>query len=98
MRVQLEEKHEREVELLRSSMALAHREELLQVRTDLADRYFNEIQELKNKHSLELEQLKARLSESHVKGEQESGEQIYSIASIHYRGLSYWIPYCQALV
>lgn len=73
MRVHLEEKQEQELELLRNSMALAHREELLQVRTDLADRYFSEIQELKNKHSLELEQLKARLSESHVKGEQEKG-------------------------
>ncbi|XP_041937338.1 pericentrin isoform X2 [Alosa sapidissima] len=67
MRVQLEEKYERELELLRSSMALAHREELLQVRTDITDRYFSEIQELKNKHALELEQLRARLSESHVK-------------------------------
>ncbi|KAM6973041.1 pericentrin [Aplochiton taeniatus] len=67
LRLQLEERHTQEMANLRSSMALTYREELLQMRTDLTDRYYHDLQELKNRHALELEQLRARLSDSHVR-------------------------------
>ncbi|XP_064419566.1 pericentrin isoform X2 [Latimeria chalumnae] len=67
LRLQLEEKHRQELETLSSSLSFQHRESLLQMKLDLSDRYFSEIQEMKNKHSLELEQLRAKLSEQHIK-------------------------------
>ena len=38
------------------------------MRSDLTDHYFEELQEKKTRHALELEQLKAKLSESHLRG------------------------------
>uniref|UniRef100_A0A3Q3AKB8 Pericentrin n=1 Tax=Kryptolebias marmoratus TaxID=37003 RepID=A0A3Q3AKB8_KRYMA len=42
-----------------------------QVRSDLTDRYYKELQEMKTRHALELEQLRAKLSSSHLKGKYE---------------------------
>ncbi|KAJ8410097.1 hypothetical protein AAFF_G00211380 [Aldrovandia affinis] len=67
LRVQLEERHKQDLEHLRASMALMYREQVLQVKIDITDRYFSQIQDLKTKHSLELEQQRAKLSDSHVK-------------------------------
>uniref|UniRef100_A0A8C4SR13 Pericentrin n=1 Tax=Erpetoichthys calabaricus TaxID=27687 RepID=A0A8C4SR13_ERPCA len=67
LRLKLEEKHLNELEAQRSTLTLKFKEDLLNMKTDLSDRYFAEIQELKTKHSLELEQLRARLSDSHIK-------------------------------
>ncbi|KAM4625822.1 pericentrin [Polymixia lowei] len=67
MRLLLEEKHATELNNLQSSMTLSFKEELIQVRSDLTDRYYEDLQELKTRHALEQEQLKARLSDSHVR-------------------------------
>ncbi|XP_055764487.1 A-kinase anchor protein 9-like isoform X2 [Salvelinus fontinalis] len=67
LRIQLEERHTQELSNLQSSMALSYREELLQVRSDLTDRYYGDLQELKTRHALEMEQLRAKLSDSHVR-------------------------------
>lgn len=41
---------------------------VLQVRSDLTDYYYEELQEEKTRHALELEQLRAKLSEHHLQG------------------------------
>lgn len=69
LRLQLEEKHKQDLEQLRCSMALSYREELLQARSELTDRYYSDMEQLKTKHALEIEQLRAKLSDSHLKGE-----------------------------
>ncbi|KAJ8352322.1 hypothetical protein SKAU_G00237980 [Synaphobranchus kaupii] len=66
LRVELEGRHRQELEHLRASLSLAYREELLQVKVDLTDHYFSQIQDLKTRHSLDLEQQRAKLSSSHV--------------------------------
>uniref|UniRef100_A0A3B3YRD9 Pericentrin/AKAP-450 centrosomal targeting domain-containing protein n=1 Tax=Poecilia mexicana TaxID=48701 RepID=A0A3B3YRD9_9TELE len=68
LRVELEEKHAMDLSRLESSLALSYKEELRQVRSDLTDRYYEELQEMKTRHALELEQLRAKLSESHLQG------------------------------
>uniref|UniRef100_A0A3B4ULN8 Pericentrin n=1 Tax=Seriola dumerili TaxID=41447 RepID=A0A3B4ULN8_SERDU len=68
LRLQLEEKHSVELANLRSSLALSFKEEVMQVRSDLTDHYYEELQEMKTRHALELEQLKAKLSDSHLRG------------------------------
>lgn len=68
LRLQLEERHQQELEQLRSSMALTYKEELLQARTELTDRYYKDIDQLNTKHAHELEQLRAKLSDNHIKG------------------------------
>ena len=40
----------------------------MKMKMDLSDKYIAEIEEIKRKHCLELEQLRARLSEEHIKG------------------------------
>lgn len=50
-------------------MALSYREELLQARSELTDRYYSDMEQLKTRHALEIEQLRAKLSDSHLKGE-----------------------------
>lgn len=40
----------------------------MKMKMDLSDKYITEIEEMKRKHCLELEQLRARLSEEHIKG------------------------------
>ncbi|KAF7667502.1 hypothetical protein LDENG_00056390 [Lucifuga dentata] len=65
--LQLEEKHTMELANLHSSMSLSFKEELLQVHSDLTDHYYEELQEMKSRHALELEQLRARLSENHLR-------------------------------
>ncbi len=68
IRLQLEERHQQELEQLRSNMALTYKEELLQARTELTDRYYKDIDQLNTKHAHELEQLRAKLSDNHIKG------------------------------
>ncbi|XP_026874492.2 LOW QUALITY PROTEIN: pericentrin [Electrophorus electricus] len=67
LRLQLEEKRRQDLEQLRCDMALSYKEELLQARTDLTDGYYSDIEQLNTKHALELEQLRAKLSDSHLK-------------------------------
>lgn len=38
------------------------------MRSDLTDHYYEELQEMKARHALELEQIKAKLSDSHLRG------------------------------
>ncbi|XP_075009967.1 pericentrin isoform X2 [Calonectris borealis] len=67
LEVQLKEQHRRELDSLRSSLALQYTEDLMKMKMDLSDKYITEIEEMKRKHCLELEQLRARLSEEHIK-------------------------------
>ncbi|KAH1164837.1 hypothetical protein KIL84_006146 [Mauremys mutica] len=67
LRLQLEEKHRHELDSLRSSLALQYKEDQMKMKMDLSDRYISEIEELKKKHCLDLEQLRAKLSEEHIK-------------------------------
>nr|XP_014424104.1 pericentrin isoform X6 [Pelodiscus sinensis] len=67
LRLQLEEKHRCEIDSLRSSLALQYKEDLMKMKMDLSDRYISEIEELKKKHCLDLEQLRAKISEEHIK-------------------------------
>lgn len=68
LQAQLGCSHVVELEQQHNSLHLQHQEELLQVKTILADCYFQKIQELKSKHALELRQLRAKLSDANVKG------------------------------
>ncbi|XP_071667519.1 pericentrin isoform X5 [Patagioenas fasciata] len=67
LQVELKEKHRHELESLKSSLALQYKEDLMIMKMDLSDKYVTEIEEMKRKHCLELEQLRARLSEEHIK-------------------------------
>lgn len=69
LRLQLEDRHQQERQQLRSSMTLAYKEDLLQARTELTDRYYKDIDQLNTKHAHDLEQLRAKLSDNHIKGE-----------------------------
>uniref|UniRef100_A0A3B3ZBW4 ELK domain-containing protein n=1 Tax=Periophthalmus magnuspinnatus TaxID=409849 RepID=A0A3B3ZBW4_9GOBI len=71
---QLEEKHTMELDELRSSLSKSFKEELRQVRSDLTDQYYKELMEMKTRHALEMEQLKAKLSESHLRGAKNASE------------------------
>ncbi|XP_028995899.1 pericentrin isoform X2 [Betta splendens] len=62
----LEKKHASELANLQSSLSLSFKEEVQQVRSDLTDHYYKELQEMKTCHALELEQLRAKLCESHL--------------------------------
>ncbi|KAM6917864.1 pericentrin isoform 2-T2 [Lycodopsis pacificus] len=64
--LQLVEKHTMELASLESSMALSFKEELRQVRSDVTDRYYEELQEKMTRHALELEQIRAKLSDRHL--------------------------------
>ncbi|XP_038605288.1 pericentrin isoform X2 [Tachyglossus aculeatus] len=66
LQLRLEEKHKQELESLQSSLAL-QKEDLLEMKQALSDRYTLEIEALKKKHCLELERLRAKLSEEHIK-------------------------------
>ncbi|XP_074452392.1 pericentrin isoform X2 [Larus michahellis] len=65
--VQVQEQHRHELDSLRSSLTLQYKEDLMKMKMDLSDKYVTEIEEMKRKHCLELEQLRARLSEEHIK-------------------------------
>ncbi|XP_032045599.1 pericentrin isoform X5 [Aythya fuligula] len=67
LQVQLKEQHKHELDSLRSSLALQYKEDLRKMKKDLSDKYIVEIEEMKRKHCLELEQLRARLSDEHIK-------------------------------
>ncbi|KAM9305648.1 pericentrin [Gastrophryne carolinensis] len=67
-RVQHEsEKHRQDLEALRSLLAMQYEEEVANVRRGLSDKYALEVDSLKRRHSLEMEHLRARLSERHIK-------------------------------
>ncbi|XP_060087522.1 pericentrin [Heteronotia binoei] len=63
----LDKKHKSELELLSSSLTLQYQENLMKMKMDLSDRYTHEIEELNRKHCLNLEQLRAKLSEEHLR-------------------------------
>ncbi|KAM9380406.1 pericentrin [Phaethornis superciliosus] len=67
LQVELKEQHRHELDSLRSSLALQYKEDLMKIKMELSDKYMAEIEEMKRKHCLELEQLRARLSEAHIK-------------------------------
>uniref|UniRef100_A0A8B9DBG9 Pericentrin n=1 Tax=Anser cygnoides TaxID=8845 RepID=A0A8B9DBG9_ANSCY len=67
LQVQLKEQHKHELDSLRSSLALQYKEDLMKMKKDLSGKYIVEIEEMKRKHCLELEQLRARLSDEHIK-------------------------------
>uniref|UniRef100_A0AAQ4QNG3 Pericentrin/AKAP-450 centrosomal targeting domain-containing protein n=1 Tax=Gasterosteus aculeatus aculeatus TaxID=481459 RepID=A0AAQ4QNG3_GASAC len=66
LRRQLVEEHAMALANLQSSMALSFKEELRQVRSDLTDQYYEELQEKRTRHALELEQMRAKLSDRHL--------------------------------
>ncbi|KAK5617014.1 hypothetical protein CRENBAI_016494 [Crenichthys baileyi] len=66
LRLELEAKHAMDLSKLESSLARSYKEELQQVRSDLTDHYYEELQGMKTRHALELEQLRAKLSERHL--------------------------------
>lgn len=68
MQLQLREQHRHELDSLRSSLALQYKEDLMKMKIELSDKYITEIEAMKRKHCLELEQLRAQLSEEHSKG------------------------------
>ncbi|KAM9354836.1 pericentrin [Pholidichthys leucotaenia] len=67
LQFQLEEKHTMDLSDLQTSLTLSFKEELQQVRSDLTDHYYEELQEIKTRHALELEQLRAKLSEGYLR-------------------------------
>ncbi|KAJ3613831.1 hypothetical protein NHX12_020077, partial [Muraenolepis orangiensis] len=67
LRLQLEEKHDVELSNLRSSLSLSYKEELGQACSALTDRYYEDLENMKRRHALDLQQLRARLSENHVR-------------------------------
>ncbi|XP_073489796.1 pericentrin isoform X2 [Aquarana catesbeiana] len=67
VRQQSLEKHTQEIENLHAALSQQYQEDLLNMKMDLSDKYTYEIEKLKRRHSLEMEQLKARLSEEHIK-------------------------------
>ncbi|XP_054133613.1 pericentrin isoform X10 [Melozone crissalis] len=67
LQLQLTEQHRCELDSLRSSLALQYKEDLMKMKMDLSDKYATEIEALKRKHALELEQLHAQLSEQQSK-------------------------------
>ncbi|XP_029972288.1 pericentrin isoform X2 [Salarias fasciatus] len=67
LRLQLEERHANDISSLQSSLTLSFKEELRQARSDLTDRYYEELQEMKTRHALDLEQLRAKLSDGHLR-------------------------------
>ncbi|KAM8917072.1 pericentrin isoform 2-T2 [Spinachia spinachia] len=66
LRRQLVEEHAMELANQQSSMVLSFKGELRQVRSDLTDQYYEELQEKMTRHALELEKLQAKLSERHL--------------------------------
>lgn len=45
-----------------------YQEDLMKMKLELSDRCTTEIEELKRKHCLSLEQLRAKISEEHLRG------------------------------
>ncbi|XP_074728483.1 pericentrin isoform X10 [Strix uralensis] len=67
LQAELKEQQKHELDSLRSSLALQYKEDLMKMKMDLSDKCITEIEDMKRKHSLELEQLRACLSEEHIK-------------------------------
>ncbi|XP_014747204.1 PREDICTED: pericentrin isoform X5 [Sturnus vulgaris] len=67
LQLQLTEQHRHELDSLRSSLELQYKEDLMKMQMDLSDKHVTEIEAMKKKHCLELEQLQAQLSEEHSK-------------------------------
>ncbi|XP_053327936.1 pericentrin [Spea bombifrons] len=67
LRLQSEEKHRHEIETLHAALTLQYKEDVLNMKMDLSERYLTEMEALKRKHSMELEQLRAKLSEEHIR-------------------------------
>lgn len=69
VRQQSLDKHTQEIENLHAALSRQYQEDLLNMKMELSDKYTYELENLKIMHSSEMEQLKARLSEEHIKGE-----------------------------
>ncbi|XP_063789326.1 pericentrin [Pseudophryne corroboree] len=67
LRLQSEEKEKQDLHSLHAALTVQYKEDVLNMKMDLSDRYTSEIENLKKKHCLELEQLRARLSEEHIR-------------------------------
>ncbi|XP_069589372.1 pericentrin isoform X2 [Ranitomeya imitator] len=66
-RLHVEERHKQELENLRAALSLQYKEDVLNLKMDLSEKYTSEIEALKKKHCLDLEKLRARLSEEHIR-------------------------------
>uniref|UniRef100_A0ABM5EIB3 Pericentrin isoform X1 n=2 Tax=Pogona vitticeps TaxID=103695 RepID=A0ABM5EIB3_9SAUR len=67
LQLHLDKKHKEEIESLKSSLKLHYQESLVKMKMDLSEKYISEIEELKRKHCLNLEELRAQISEEHLK-------------------------------
>ncbi|XP_053554864.1 pericentrin isoform X2 [Bombina bombina] len=67
LHLQSEEKHKQELDNLQAALTHHYKEDLVNMKMDLSDRYIFEIEALKKKHCLELEQLRAKLCEEHIR-------------------------------
>ncbi|XP_073433634.1 pericentrin isoform X2 [Dendrobates tinctorius] len=66
-RLHVEEGHKQELENLRAALSLQYKEDVLNLKMDLSEKYTSEIEALKKKHCLDLEKLRAKLSEEHIR-------------------------------
>uniref|UniRef100_A0A8C5Q5F6 Pericentrin/AKAP-450 centrosomal targeting domain-containing protein n=1 Tax=Leptobrachium leishanense TaxID=445787 RepID=A0A8C5Q5F6_9ANUR len=84
LRLQSEEQDKRHLDDLQSTLMLQYKEDVLNMKMELSDQYISQIEAIKKKHSLELEQLRARLSEEHIREPQRWHEtKLGSSASKH---------------
>ncbi|XP_075036545.1 pericentrin [Mixophyes fleayi] len=67
LRLQSEEKEKQDLHNLHAALTVQYKEDVLNMKMDLSDKFTAEIENLKKKHCLELEQLRAKLSEEHIK-------------------------------
>ncbi|KAJ7344421.1 hypothetical protein JRQ81_000371, partial [Phrynocephalus forsythii] len=67
VQMHLDKKHREELESLRCSLKLQYEESLMKMKMDLSEKYTSEIEQLKRRHSLHLEELRARISEEHLR-------------------------------
>ncbi|KAM4024863.1 pericentrin isoform 2-T2 [Anomaloglossus baeobatrachus] len=66
-RLHVEDKHKQELENLHAALSLQYKEDVVNLKMDLSEKYTSEIEALKKKHCLDLEKLRARLSEAHIR-------------------------------
>ncbi|XP_044531636.1 pericentrin [Gracilinanus agilis] len=67
LRLQLEEKHREESATLEASLRAHHEEEVRKVKADLSEKHAAHVENLKQQHQLQLDQLRGGLSEEHRK-------------------------------
>ncbi|XP_056676136.1 pericentrin isoform X13 [Monodelphis domestica] len=67
LRLQLEGKHREESATLEASLRARHEEEVRKVKADLSEKHAAHVEDLKQQHRLQLDQLRGGLSEEHRK-------------------------------